>query len=64
MSAKDVTDRNLQIEYFEGNSVDFVLYVQGKKDKAELVSCGGFFRWKLTRDDGSEYILRPSEARP
>ena len=55
---------NLPIEYIPGNSADFVVFVQGLKDKAQLKSVDGKFRWVITRDDGTEYIARPEETKP
>jgi len=52
------------VEYFDGNETDFVLFVKAQGDKAELAGIDGHFRWVLTREDGSRYILRPAEAKP
>lgn len=52
----------LPIEYIKGNSTDYVLFIQGLKDKAELKSVDGHARWVVTRDDGTRYIARPQDA--
>lgn len=56
--------QSLPIEYIKGNSSDFVVFIQGLKDKAELQSIDGHARWLVMRDDGSQYICRPIEAKP
>lgn len=56
--------KDLPIEYIQGNSSDFVVFIQSLKDKARLESIDGHARWVVTRDDGTEYIARPIEAKP
>ncbi len=38
---------------------EFVAYVKAKGDAASLISLDGKYRWKITNEDGSEYIVRP-----
>jgi len=52
----------MDIKYIPGNDDDYILFVKGKKDKAELISVDGHFRWKITEEDGTEYIARPQSA--
>ncbi len=59
----NMEDRDLPIEYIKGNSVEYVLFIQGLKDKAELKSVDGHARWVVTREDGSKYIARPEDAK-
>lgn len=40
---------------------DFAVFVKSFKENAELASIGGKFRWVLTKDDGTRYIVRPFE---
>ena len=49
--------------YIKGNNTDYVLFVQGLKDKAELTNIDGHARWVVTRDDGTKYIARPESAK-
>jgi hypothetical protein len=50
--------------FIKGNSADFVVFIQGLGDKAELRGIDGKFRWVVTRDDGTEYVARPEESNP
>lgn len=59
---RQIEEGKLLIEYIVGGSADFVVFIQGLKDKAQLCSIGGKFRWVVKRDDGSEYIARPQET--
>lgn len=54
----------LETIYIEGGDVDFVVFIHAQKDKAELKSIDGHGRWVITREDGTQYIARPDEARP
>ena len=60
---QDVDNNNLPIEYIPGNDTEFVLFVKGLKEKAELTNIDGHARWVVTKKDGSKYIARPESAR-
>lgn len=62
-SIRQISEGQLETKYIPGNSSDFVVYIQGLKDKAELCAVGGKFRWIVKRDDGTEYIARPVESK-
>ncbi len=52
----------LPIEYIEGTGADFVVFIKGLGDKAQIKSIDGHARWIVTKEDGSQYIARPKEA--
>ena len=58
------TDNALPTEYIKGNDAEFVIFVQGLKDKAVLTNVKGKARWVITKEDGTKYIARPQSARP
>lgn len=47
-----------------GRETDFVLYIKGLGDKAELRGIDGHFRWIVTEADGTQFIARPDESKP
>lgn len=53
----------MEIEYIPGTGADFVVFIKSLGDKAELRGIDGHFRWVVTRDDGTQYICRPIEAK-
>ncbi len=61
---QEIDNNALPVEYIEGNDIDYVLFIQGVKDKAELTNIDGHARWVVTRDDGSKYIARPEFTKP
>ncbi len=54
---------NMEIVYFEGTADEYVAFIKFQGDKAVLKSLDTHFRWVVTREDGTEYILRPAEAK-
>jgi len=54
----------METKYIDGARADFVVFIQGKGDKARLESIDGHARWIVTEDDGTEVIYRPIEAKP
>lgn len=52
---------DLEVVYIEGNASDFVVFIQGLKDKAQIHAIDGHMRWVVTREDGTQYVARPSE---
>lgn len=54
----------MDIEYIPGGAPDFIVFIKSLGDKALLKAVDGHFRWVITRDDGTQYIARPEEARP
>lgn len=49
--------------YIEGDSFAFKAFIDAQGSHAELRGIDGKNRWVITRDDGSEYIARPSEVK-
>ena len=54
----------MEIVYIPGTAADFVVFIQGLKDKAQLKAIDGHFRWVVEREDGSKYMARPSSTEP
>lgn len=52
----------MDIHYIPGTGADFVAFIQGLGDKAQLKVIDGNFRWVVIEDDGTEYIARPQSA--
>ena len=52
----------LETQYIPGNDIDFTIFVQSLKDKAELCAVGGKFRWVVTHSDGTRVIIRPAST--
>lgn len=48
---------SMEIEYVP--VADFVNIARSRDDKRALVNIDGHNRWVFTREDGSQYILRP-----
>jgi len=53
----------MEIVYIEGNDTDYVLFVKNLKEKAVLTAVEGKQRWVVTREDGTQYIVRPVSAK-
>jgi hypothetical protein len=51
----------METKYIGSNSVEFKAYTD--EHKAELRAIDGHFRWVITREDGTEYIVRPLECK-
>lgn len=62
MGFPTLNEGDLPVEYVPGGGADFVVFIQGLKNKAQLHSVDGHARWVVTREDGSRYIARPQEA--
>lgn len=64
LSMEEIKYEGEQLEtiYIPGNDADFVVFIQGLRDKAALKSIDGKFRWLVEREDGSKYIARPQSA--
>ena len=54
----------LEVVEFQGNDIDYVIFVKDlkKAEKAELRVINDKFKWVLTREDGSQYILIPKQS--
>lgn len=59
----EIENSNLEVVEFEGNDIDFIIFVKGlrKEGKADLKIVNAKFKWVVTRDDGSQYILIPKQ---
>lgn len=53
----------METVYIPGGSADFVVFIDSQREKAELKSIEGHFRWVITREDGTQYIARPEDAK-
>ncbi len=49
--------------YIPGTGADFVVYIQGLGNKAQLHSINGKFRWVVTTPKGERSVVRPDEAK-
>lgn len=47
----------LPIEYVPAE--DFVIIARGRDEKRDIVNVDGKMRWVFTKEDGTQYILRP-----
>lgn len=56
-------EKCLPIEYVAGDGEAFIKFVKGAGDAAQMVAVDGFFRWIITREDGTRYIARPENAK-
>lgn len=54
----------MEIIYIGKDSLEFKAFIDSQKDKAELRGIDGSFRWVVTKEDGTEYIVRPLECKP
>lgn len=57
-----MNEKETEIIYIPGTHADFVKFIRSLGDKAELRSNKGKFRWFVTREDGTEYIVRNYSA--
>jgi len=56
----------METVYVPGDSIAFRNFIRGHTigKRANLKAIDGHFRWVITREDGTEYIARPEEAKP
>lgn len=52
----------MEIVYIPGGELDFVTYIKTHRSNADLREVDGYYRWIIKREDGTEYIARPSET--
>ncbi len=50
--------------YIPGDSFAFKAFIDAQGDKAKLTGIDGKNRWVITREDGTQFIARPEEAKP
>lgn len=61
MSNGTDTSHNMETRYVK--DAEYVVFINSKGDKAELITLNGHARWKIV-EDGDEYICRPESTKP